>query len=180
MRTRSCENQDVNDIWLCDKGWFGYEFINHPERLKTPLIKRGATWSRPAGRKPLIVIASKLQESKTIAGFGGNPLTLEENYLFRQLVGTCGHRIGMPIFDDEGLSAGMETPIEECENLETIHFLGVDLTEEFPVIWLRLKQALNKGAKGYFYGHYAPEIAPHLKELVLHAPGEELEAITKY
>ena len=28
MRTRSNENKDVNDIWLCDKGWFGYEFTS--------------------------------------------------------------------------------------------------------------------------------------------------------
>ncbi len=29
----------INEGWLCVKGRFGYEFINHPERLKKPLIR---------------------------------------------------------------------------------------------------------------------------------------------
>ncbi len=37
MRTRSCENRKVNDIWLCDKGWFGYEFTASSGSLKKPL-----------------------------------------------------------------------------------------------------------------------------------------------
>ena len=56
----------------------------------------------------------------------------------------------------------MEMSIGECEELSYAVLLGIDLTEEFPVIWLRLKQAINRGAKVIFLGHYAPEIAPHL------------------
>ena len=49
MRTRARENRKVNDMWLCDKGWFGYEFISSPDRLSEPLIRRQgvlkeATW----------------------------------------------------------------------------------------------------------------------------------------
>ncbi len=89
------------------------------------------------------------------------------------------HRIGMPTFsvDDEGLPPGMEMSIGECEGLSFAVLLGCDLTEEFPVIWLRLRQALNRGAKIFFIGHYAPEIAKHLTETILHTPGQELETL---
>lgn len=186
MRTRSCENKDVNDIWLCDKGWFGYEYVSNPERLQTPLIRKNGQLQPSSWDESLTLIASKINEAKPngkIGALGGNPLTTEENYLFQQLirkgagVNHIDHRLGSPIIslDDEVLSPGMEMSIGECEQLSYAVLLGVDLTEEFPVIWLRLKQAINKGAKVIFMGHFAPEIAAHLEATIVHAPGKELE-----
>lgn len=184
MRTRSRENKEVNDIWLCDKGWFGYEFCYHPERLKEPLIRKEGTLVPASWDEALDLIAKKMGAANPnkMAAFGGNPLTVEENYLFQKLMKqmNCSHvdhRIGMPIFnaEDEGLSPGMDMTIGDCENGTFFLFLGVDLTEEFPLIWLRVKQALNKGATAVFFGHYAPEIAPYMKEVTLHPPGQELE-----
>ena len=191
VRTQSYENKQVNDMWLCDKGWFGYEFIMEPKRLNTPLIRRDGKLEEATWDEALYLIASKMETYRPngkLAGWGGNALTVEENYLFQKLMRTvCGvqhvdHRIGMPIFSlaEEGLSAGMEISIGSCEDLSTVYLLGVDLTEEFPVIWLRLKAAINKGAKVVFLGHYAPEIAQHLSEVFLHPPGEEIQAIDRY
>ncbi|MDP1879411.1 MAG: NADH-quinone oxidoreductase subunit NuoG, partial [Parachlamydiaceae bacterium] len=161
MRTRSKENPSVNDIWMCDKGWFGYEFSHHENRLQHPMIRRQGKLEEASWDEALTLIASKIIEarpSKKLAGWGGNPLTTEENFLFQQLVrdgfgvNHVDHRIGMPIksLDEEGLPAGMEIEIKECEELDIAILLGLDLTEEFPVIWLRLSQALNKGAKIIF------------------------------
>ncbi len=183
MRTRSQENRDVNDVWLCDKGWFGYEFAASPNRLTTPLIRHEndlfpATWE-----EALDYIAEKIVKAKPngkIAGLGGIPLTTEENYLFQKLmreaigVNHVDYRVGIPIIslNDEGISGGMEMSIGECEDLKSILLLGIDITEEFPVIWLRLKHAINKGAKVVYIGHYAPEMAPYMHEIHLHAPGQ--------
>jgi len=191
MRTRAKQNRDVNDMWLCDKGWFGYEFSDHRDRLKSPMIRKGETLVEASWDEAFSLIASKIeaaQSSGKVAGFGGNPLTTEENYLFQKLIREGGlsnhvdHRIGMPAFskDEEGLSAGMEISIGECEDLNTILLLGIDLTEEFPVIWLRLKQAINKGAKVIFLGHYAPEITAYINEVILHPPGEEIGVIKQH
>jgi NADH-quinone oxidoreductase subunit G len=92
------------------------------------------------------------------------------------------HRVGSPIFslDEEGVMPGMQLEIGECENLDFAYLWGIDITEEFPIIWLRLKQAINKGAKLIFIGHFAPEILPHLAQIALHAPGAERDAVVKY
>lgn len=188
MRTRVQENREVNDVWMCDKGWFGYEFSNNPERLMTPLIRRQGKLEEAGWDEAIKLIAQKMVEAKPngkLAAFGGNPLTVEENYYFQKLiregagVNHVDHRIGMPITstEDEGIAPGMEMTIGECEAVSFAVILGLDLTEEFPVVWLRLKQAINKGAKVIFIGHYAPEIAPHLTKIALHAPGHELEAL---
>lgn len=188
MRTRSKENHDVNDIWLCDKGWFGYEYAYHPKRLMQPLVRRNGQLEPASWDEALCLAASKLLEFKgkgKIAAFGGNPLTFEENFLFQKLmrdhleVDHLDHRIGMTLhtLEDEGIPPGMEMSIGECEELSFALLLGLDLTEEFPVVWLRLRQAINRGAKVIFAGHYSPEIAPYLSDVILHAPGGELEAL---
>lgn len=188
MRTRSHENKDVNDIWMCDKGWFGYEFSSSTDRLDKPLIRRNGKLEIASWDEALSLVATKIKEAKPngkIAALGGNPLTLEENYLFQKLmrdgagVNNIDHRVGMPVLnvDEEGLAPGMEISIGDCEELSYAFLLGVDITEEFPVIWLRLKQAINHGANVTFLGHFAPEIAPHLKQTILHAPGKESETI---
>lgn len=190
MRTRSQENQAVNDIWLCDKGWFGYEFSSSSERLQKPLVRKEGKLVEASWEEALTLVASKMTAAKKngkIAAFGGNPLTVEENYLFQKLMregldcNNLDHRIGMPVTSlaAEGLPPGMEGSIGDCEQLSWILFAGLDITEEFPVIWLRLKQAINHGGKALFIGNFLPEIGQYLTQHSLHAPGEELQTLKK-
>lgn len=188
MRTRPTENKHVNDMWLCDKGFFGYEFSSSAKRLQMPLIKENGSFKTATWDEALSLIAKKLKEAKKIGALGGDQLTVEENYLFQKLMRDyvhtphIDHRVGEPIFslEDEGLPSQMELTFQECEDLEVIILLGIDLTEEFPVLWLRLRQAINKGAKVLFMGHYAPEISKYCHEVILHPPGQELEFIKKH
>lgn len=188
MRTRSCENTNVNDIWLCDKGWFGYEFSSSEKRLREPLIRKNGTLEPASWDDAFSYIAEKMQQAKAngkIAAFGGNTLTVEENYLLQMLMrGACNtnnvdHRIGMPSIAscDEGLAAGLEIELGDIETLTHVLLLGADITEEFPVIWLRLKQAINKGCKVYFAGHFAPETARYFEKTIVHAPLHELATL---
>ena len=88
--TTSSDNP-VNGKWLCVKGRFGYEFVHHPDRLTTPLIRRGdqlepATWDEALG-----YIASRLTEIKAANGpdaigfMSSSRCTNEENYLMEKL-----------------------------------------------------------------------------------------------
>lgn len=191
VRTRSKENHAVNDIWLCDKGWFGYEFVENANRLTQPLIRRNGALVPASWDDALSFIAAKFKEAKPsgkLAAFGGNPLTVEENYLFQKLfrdgarTNNVDHRIGTPLFtlEEEGFPSSMEMTIGDCENLSYAVILGCDLTEQFPLLWLRLKKAINKGCKVIFMGHFAPEISSHLSKTILHPPGKELAAIKEY
>jgi len=85
----------------------------------------------------------------------------------------------MPIINvsEEGRAPGMEMSISDCETLSFAVFFGLDLTEEFPVIWLRLRQAINHGAKVIFLGNYTPEISKYFTKTILHAPGQEIAAL---
>ena len=88
-----------NQGLLCVKGKFAFDFINHPQRLKTPLIRAANGDLHPASwEEALSLVAQKTQEIKkehgpdAIMGLASARITNEENYLFmkymRAVVGT--------------------------------------------------------------------------------------------
>ena len=82
-----------NRGWLCVKGRFGYDFINSPDRLTTPLIRRekGGEFEKATWEEALGFVADKLSAIKekngadSVAGLCSARCTNEENYLFQKL-----------------------------------------------------------------------------------------------
>ena len=88
-----------NEGLLCVKGKFAFDFINHPNRLREPLIRDDDGHLLPASwDTALSLIAAKTAEIKenfgpdAIMGLSSARVTNEENYLFmkymRAVVGT--------------------------------------------------------------------------------------------
>jgi predicted molibdopterin-dependent oxidoreductase YjgC len=83
----------ISEGKLCVKGWNAHDFIYHPERLTTPLIRdhkggdlREATWDEAldlvAGRLGLV----KAESGQDAIGFlASAKCTNEENYLLQKL-----------------------------------------------------------------------------------------------
>src|SRR6202453_227664 len=115
-------NHEVNGYFLCDRGRFGYEFVNSPQRILQPVMD-GHPVSPAKARAHL---AEKVAAGKAI-GIGSPRASLEANFALRTLVGPDHFHCGMA--DDEArLVAGiveilrrgpMRTPtlreIEECD-----------------------------------------------------------------
>ncbi len=80
-----------NNGLLCVKGKFAYPFVNHPDRLKTPLIKRDGKFEEATWEEAYELIAEKIKETKnaygsdSLAGLTSARCTNEENYLFQKL-----------------------------------------------------------------------------------------------
>lgn len=113
-------HHEVNGYFLCDRGRFGYGFVNSDKRIRTPLISPSLSPSRqgremkapspPAGEgrgegeaslrqttkeSALRRIADILSESKGIIGIGSPRASLESNYALRALVGPDNFYSGM-------------------------------------------------------------------------------------
>ena len=104
----------ANHNRLCVKGRFGFDYIQHPQRLTTPLIRKpgvpkdpaliqqlnrtGANWAtvfrEATWEEALALGAGKLKQlrdafgPKSLAGFGSAKGSNEEAYLFQKLVRT--------------------------------------------------------------------------------------------
>lgn len=82
----------VNRGQTCVKGHFGIDFVHHPERLTTPLIRKDGELVETSWEEALDLVASRLKEVKgtEIAGLASARVTSEENYLFQKLLRMLG------------------------------------------------------------------------------------------
>ena len=85
-------NGPSNEGLLCVKGKFGYNFINHADRLKTPLVKKNGRFEEVTWDEALKLVAGKLSDVRkrsgadAVAGLSSARCTNEENYLFQKLM----------------------------------------------------------------------------------------------
>jgi len=77
---------------LCVKGRFGMNFVNHPDRLQTPLIRKGGELQEASWDEAFDYIAHSLAAIKqthgpdSIAGLSSARCTNEENYVFQKFM----------------------------------------------------------------------------------------------
>lgn len=91
-------DKGINEGNLCVKGSFGYDFVNHPDRLKKPLLREGDSFREISWDEALDEASRRLSQIKekygadAIAGLSSAKGTNEENYLFqkfmREAIGT--------------------------------------------------------------------------------------------
>jgi NADH-quinone oxidoreductase subunit G len=181
-RTRAREHPEINDIWLCDKGFFGYDFAQSRDRLQVPLVRDGgslreATWDEALDR---VAEALRRTPPEQIGVIGGARGTNEDAYLlarlFRGVVGTNS----IDYRDDTAFPLpaaeapwGLRRPIADVEHADVIVLLGCDLTEEYPIIWLRVKKAVDRGAALVAANPWTLEIARWARQSFTYARGGE-------
>lgn len=82
----------LNEGLLCVKGRFAYKYVNSPDRLRKPLIKKDGVFVETSWDDALDLIADKLKEVKAehgpdaIAGLSSARCTNEENYAFQKFI----------------------------------------------------------------------------------------------
>ena len=95
----------INGEFLCIKGRYAADFVNSPERLQSPMIRRNGELEPVSWSEALTAAARKLTEVKARGGkfavIGSNHTTNEENYYLqkfaREALGTNNidhHRTG--------------------------------------------------------------------------------------
>ena len=150
---------------LCVKGRFGLDFVGSRERLTKPLIRRNGKLEEAEWEVALDLVASKFSEIKAkhgpnaLAGLSSAKCTNEENYIFQKLVragfGTnnvdhCArlcHASTVAGLAQSFGSGAMTNSISELADADCIFVIGSNTTEAHPVIALRLKEAVHRGAK---------------------------------
>ncbi|HPQ61004.1 MAG TPA: molybdopterin-dependent oxidoreductase, partial [Syntrophales bacterium] len=149
---------------LCIKGWYAHEFIHHPERLTTPLVREGERF-RPVSWKEAVALAAERLRG-TAEKYGGNAVgglssakcTNEENYLFQKLIraafGTnnvdhCARLCHAPTTVAMARSLGsgaMTNSIAHLARAECIVMIGSNAAESHPIIMGEIYRAVDGGA----------------------------------
>lgn len=141
-------NHEVNGYFLCDRGRFGYEFVNSERRVKQPMLDGRPVSAEEAGK----CLAEIVAQGKAI-GIGSPRASLESNFALRTLVGPDRFHDGMA--DREANLAArmieilrrgpMKTPtLREIEESDAVFILGEDLTSVAPRMALAVRQSVRR------------------------------------
>jgi len=157
---------------LCVRGRFGWDFVDHPERIKTPLLKINGEFKEASWEEALHFTATELEKTKTlsgpkaIAGILSSRLTNEEYYLskklFREAIGTDQITLsGNGVCEGltEGLSHTLGVPastssIQELRKSDCIIIIGADPAETHPIVKNEIHLAIRKKARLIVMGSY--------------------------
>ncbi len=158
LRARAREEPEVNDVWLCDLGFFGHGYVAAGDRLTTPLVRREGRLYEASWDEALGLVAERLRSARErgpgrVAFLGGRRLSNEDasaaGRFFRDVVGTphLDHRVDAPPDGASlGVSWGLRSSLDELGRGDVFVLVGCDITEEYPVLWLRIKAAIDRGA----------------------------------
>ncbi len=151
-RIASRYNGKVNGYFICDRGRFGYEYVNSEKRIKTPL-RRG----QASGKLEPIEVPTAFEFMKKIIGRGGRLLgigspkaSVESNFALQKLVGKENffagvpeneHRLTLKAMDIMKNGPSKVPSLRETEQADVVLVLGEDVTNTAPMLALSLRQA---------------------------------------
>ena len=160
-RIRSRFNAAVNGFFLCDRGRYGYEFVNGPNRVRS-VEKRGLSSISSAKSEsvPVSPVLGKdveecfasVRAGKAV-GIGSPRASLESNFALRDLVGAKRFHSGMAPHEDRLLAkmiailrAGPApaASLQRIRQAQAVLVLGEDLTNVAPMMDLAVRQAARQ------------------------------------
>jgi NADH-quinone oxidoreductase subunit G len=141
-------NGQVNGYFLCDRGRFGYEFVNSKDRIRRPFISKNPA----AAGAALDAVAIAMGET-TVIGIGSPRASVESNFALKKLVGDENFYAG--VSDKEFwlnklvlkiLTHGSvpNLSMKEVESADVVLILGEDLTNTAPMMALAVRQSVRQ------------------------------------
>ncbi|WP_163649658.1 NADH-quinone oxidoreductase subunit NuoG [Modicisalibacter sp. 'Wilcox'] len=152
---RRIENRyhgEVNRFFLCDRGRFGYGYVNRDDRPRLP------EWRSDRGDERVTLEvdaaldrgADRLRSARRVIGIGSPRASLESNHQLRALVGEGNFSTGIAAAEQRLLGrmqtlnreCGLPTPtLRDVENHDAILILGEDLIASAARVALSVRQA---------------------------------------
>ena len=199
-------NGPANEGRLCVKGRFGFDYIHHPHRLTTPLIRRAdapakglnvdpgnwqthfreATWD-----EALDAAAKGLRDigGKGVAGFGSAKCTNEEAYLFQKLIRQgfghnnvdhctrlCHASSVAALMENVG-SGAVTATFNEIENADVAIVIGANPVENHPVAATYFKQFAKRGGKLIVMDPRGQALKRHASHMLQFRPGADVSLL---
>ena len=192
VRVSSAMGTGRNNGDLCARGYFGYGYVNHKERMSRPIVRQKnrameVTWEIAVEKAVSGLSAVRAQYGpQAIGGIISSHCTNEELYLFqklmRQVIGTphvdssarYGYinavRVMQEIFGTTRLIR-----YEEILQSDLIFSFSSEMAETHPITALKVKEAVKKNGaqlitvgaynqQGDLYRSHLPKLAhPHLQ-----------------
>ncbi|HYL09726.1 MAG TPA: NADH-quinone oxidoreductase subunit NuoG [Candidatus Acidoferrales bacterium] len=194
LRANNRDLSGINKEFLCVKGRFGFDFTEHPDRLREPLVRKNGKLEAASWEEAFELAARRLKQIRDKHGadamgfIGSNRTSNEENYVLQRLArATFGtnnvdhHRTA----DYAGLIAalGDQAPraaatMSHLGEAKAILLVGNDPTEQNPLVGWQIRSAIRQhGARLYAINARDIKLRRKTKLFVQVKPGTEAAAI---
>jgi formate dehydrogenase alpha subunit len=159
VRSDDAPENASSEGMLCVKGRFGFEYVNHRDRLTTPLIRRHGQLQPATWDEALDLVADKFVEYR--GGFGALASakgTNEDGYVIQKFarsvmdtnnVDHCTRLCHSPSVHAmlQSLGSGATSnSYTDYENAGCLMVVGSDSSSNHPVITVRFRRAVKRGA----------------------------------
>lgn len=182
----------------CIKGRYAFEFYNHPERLRSPMIRKEGVLTEVSWDEAYDYTARRFREIKekhgpdALAGISSARCTNEENYLmqkfFRIIIGTnnidgcarvCHAPTAMGMQWAYGTGAATNS-IEEIYKTGCILIIGANPSSAHPVTGARLRSVVESGTPLIVIDPLKIEIARLAKHHLQINPGSNVAVLNLF
>ena len=179
--------QRSDPFQLCVRGKFTPgDIVHHPERVKTPLIKRGDKWIEVTWKEAIKFIASSLEKYRgnQFSIIGSAQDTLENNYVLQKFSRKVMRSNNIDTFDSFQNRALMEKihdyyneypppEIDKISQTETVFLVGSDASITEPIVELNIRKANNNGKNVIFANSNYNRTSNFANKSIIYKPGEE-------
>jgi NADH-quinone oxidoreductase subunit G len=150
-RIRNRYNGDVNGYFLCDRGRYGYEFVNSDRRIRHPVMTEPG--GPVSGQAALEYVGRLLSGGAKAIGIGSPRASLEANFALRSLVGPERFYIGLAEKDaqlmDTVVHIMQKSPVRQASQqdvaqADAVLVLGEDVSNTAPMLALALRQSIRQ------------------------------------
>ncbi|MBX2982343.1 MAG: formate dehydrogenase subunit alpha [Flavobacteriales bacterium] len=160
---RAPYDAEANQGHTCLKGRYAFSFYDHPDRIRTPLIKKDGAFVEATWDEAYDFIANKFAQLKkdfgpdSIAGISSARCPNEENYLMqkfmRAVIGTnnidccarvCHSPTALGMQYTYGTGAATNS-IDDINATDCMMVIGANPTDAHPVTGAKIKQQAMKG-----------------------------------
>jgi NADH-quinone oxidoreductase subunit G len=154
-RIRNRYNHQVNGYFLCDRGRYGYEFVNSNQRLRTGLRRNSQHESpQPIDRQDALQqVAGFLKQPERVIGIGSPRASLEANFALWALVGPERFYLGLSAAESRLLALALQVlqagparsaSVHDVAQSDAVLVLGEDVSNTAPLLALALRQSVRQ------------------------------------
>ncbi len=153
MRQEARLNEAVNGYFICDRGRYGFDFANHPERPRKARVDgKEVSW-----KEGIQAVADRLSaiDRKGVLCVGSHRCSLETQASLKRMCRLLGWPDPRFSVEPDGkvraavnrLDQRLAVSMRQIEEADFILVLGADPVNEAPMLALAMRQAWRKGAK---------------------------------
>jgi NADH-quinone oxidoreductase subunit G len=159
LRANNRDLSGINKEFLCVKGRFGFDFTQHPERIKQPMLRKGDRLYPVSWEEAVQEAAKRLHQLGSAYGpdgigfIGSNRTSNEENYLLQRMARTTfgtnnvdHHRTA----DYTGLitalgdrAADSLLTMEQLYEAKAVLLIGNDATNQNPLVAWQIRTGVR-------------------------------------